>query len=55
MISWYAESKCLLAYIYSGSGWFTNGDCKVFVNKIEDGKGTGLPTIGVWKNGKIAW
>ena len=55
MIEWYAKSRCLLAHIYSGSGWFTSGDLRVFVYKIEGGTSTGLPTIGVWKNEKIAW
>lgn len=55
MIDWYANSGCLLAYLFSGSGWWTGKDLKVFVTDIEGGKGTGKPTIGVWKNGKIAW
>jgi hypothetical protein len=55
MIDWYANSGCLLVYQYSGSGWWAAGDNKVFVNEIEEGRGTGLPTIGVWRSGKIIW
>lgn len=34
MIDWYANSGCLLAYLFAGAGWWTAADLKVFVTDI---------------------
>ena len=55
MKNWLAEAGCLLLHGYTGSGWWTTQEHRLFLNTFNEGKGPGLPMIRVWKNGQILW
>ena len=52
-IEFFKNSNCILLYVYSGSGWWTAKDNKVFIDQILEGKQYGTPATGVWYQGKI--
>ena len=52
-IEFFKTTDCILLYGWSGSGWWSAKDDKVFVDQILEGKGYSTPITGVWYQGKI--
>jgi len=53
MMSWLATSGCLLLHVHSGSGWWTTKTLRLFLDVFNEGKGSALPMINVWKDESI--